>query len=125
MSFHENLYVIEKETGHPGYQQYSITSTPEHMKELVEALSRALSEPRPEGELWQAYATIARGETSRVTLRFAVTDDLKIYHKPPGLFARLLNKIGWPFGCLFVLAILYFAWIGFQTSIEKLIPLFR
>jgi hypothetical protein len=96
---------------------------------MVQEISQALTRPE-EGQLsplqagpnliklWNKYATIAYGETSRIYLTFALSPDLDAYHVRPRRIRELLSF----FGCLGIIAVLILALIGLRAVIKSLIP---
>lgn len=122
---HRNPFVVQTESGHPGYVHYTVISTRDGMQDLTHRLAEALAaEPgalRQEGEsakdpltLFSQYATIAHGQRSRVSLAFQVVEDLEPYHvtrvNRPGR-VQLLALL------LIVVALLYFAIVGLYATV--------
>jgi hypothetical protein len=116
MTDHVNKYVIDVESGHPGFRAYTVISTLGDMRKLVEALSRSLGDPAAAGKLWSDYATVAHGQSSRVELRFVVEPDLAPYHT-----RSLLVQVRRLLGCVVLLAALYFAWVGLSDTVARLV----
>ena len=114
--FFINKYVVETERGHPGRTSYTVYSTREDMLSMAQALTQALTTPDatrldprlPTDLVWHHYATIAGGETCRVTLAFCVADDLMRFHVRPTFGSRLRSWLG--LACW--LAFIAFAGIG-------------
>ena len=117
--FYINKYVVKVTTGHLRYTSYTLLSTREDMKTLVDKLSAALNLPEENllsqwltaeepTELWSDYATIAYGETSRVYLSFAFVNNLNVYHVQPKPWKAWLSVLG----CLAVIALFALAVIG-------------
>jgi hypothetical protein len=78
---------------------YTVISTREDMTNMVRVLGEVLEQPEEISQkpvsskaipkaLWSDYATIAKGQTANVYLRFAVCNDLSVYHARPKLFGR-------------------------------------
>jgi len=127
--FFQNKFVIKIESGHPGYRQYTIIATRENMARMVQELSQALAEAEESqlsnpqastglSQLWSQYATIAYGETSRITLTFALSPELDVFHARPKRSRDLL----FCFGCLGLTAILILAYIGLKAIAHGSVP---
>lgn len=132
--FFENDYVVRVESGHPGYTSYQIIATEAGWRQLIADLQHAIAHPpppvavtTPQGDtvqvdiadregaayLLEKYATIAGGQTSRVTLTFYLAKDLRSYHVHPKRWTEWREWL--TCGALILLAgtILLLAGIGF------------
>jgi len=121
--FFTNDYVVEVESGHPGYTDYKLIATPESWRTLAAELVNAAEKPggadeskrneRGELLLLSKYATISKGKTSRVSISFYAAKDLTAHHVPSSRFDRFYNST---VGCwlMFLVAagILYLAAVG-------------
>ncbi len=77
---HRNSFVLDRETGHPGYDSTVIYATPRDL----EALGRELASSAASGPVSVShYATWKEGQSSRVTLEFrtAAEGDLDRWHR--------------------------------------------
>ncbi len=131
--FFQNKFVIQRDSGHPGYQSYTIIATRNDLDQMVRELTVALGEfveaaspvlehnSRPR-QIISKYATIANGETSRVYLQFAIADDLSCFHVRPTLLSRIKANIG----CITLTGLVIFAAVGvFATLGHVLAALFQ
>ncbi|MBK8181354.1 MAG: hypothetical protein IPK67_21220 [Planctomycetes bacterium] len=77
---HRNSFVLDRETGHPGYDSTVIYATPRDL----EALGRELASSAASGPVSVShYATWKEGQSSRVYLEFrtAAEGDLDRWHR--------------------------------------------
>lgn len=121
---HLNRFVIRIESGHPGYTDYKIISTPDGFKEMLQTIqpkidgieNRRKEDPQFEFSrhlLFSEYATLDPGKTSRIYVSFDVDSDLEKYHRPPNRFTKL-------FGGIFNWMIIILAAIGVGSILRLL-----
>ncbi|HTI72962.1 MAG TPA: hypothetical protein VMF06_23515 [Candidatus Limnocylindria bacterium] len=122
-----NKYVMEIESGHPGFKSFTVISTRDDLKAMIKSLESALEQTAPESSqtaaaaqsprhVWSTYATIAHGETERVYLNFAVASDLLRYHSKK-------RGLGPVMGYVLVAAIFVLLAIGLFTTMHYITKL--
>lgn len=103
---HRNRYVLEHESGHPGYSNTVVYGTPEDLELLARKLAEAVLAP---GGSLSEFATRKHGASSRVTLQFRAVDaaEIDLWHVP-SVKSRFA---GWVAIAL-IIGLLVLAWIG-------------
>jgi len=124
----KNKYAIEVESGHPGFTNYKIISTPAGFDTMLSELQRKVEVIRKRTEsdqqfrisrqlLWNGNATLVPGRTSRIYLSFEIDGDLEKYH-----YKTFRETVLFEYLMLGILAgVLIFAGIGLYSVINFLI----
>ncbi len=123
--FFTNDYVVEVESGHPGYINYKLIATPESWRVLAAQLASAaenaergsISQQNGKREtlLLQKYATVSKGKSSRVSLSFYAAKDLGVHHARATRLRKLWNNVSCWVVLIIALIFIYLAGVGAST----------